>query len=56
MYCNTNQFQELPFCGPHAKPHGARGLINNYNVRFDPKLGHGIFAIIRITCSCIVCT
>ena len=24
MYCNTNQFPELPFCGPHSKPHGAR--------------------------------
>ena len=26
MYCNTNQFSTLPFCGPHSKPHGARGL------------------------------
>ena len=21
MYCDTNQFSELPFCGPHPKPH-----------------------------------
>ena len=22
MYCDTNQFPALPFCGPHPKPHG----------------------------------
>ena len=21
IYCNTNQFPELPFCGTHSKPH-----------------------------------
>ena len=26
MYCNTNQLPELPFCGPHSKPHRARGM------------------------------
>ena len=26
MYCNTNQFPELSFCGPHSKHHGARRL------------------------------
>ena len=26
MYCNTNQFPALPFCGPYSKPHGARGI------------------------------
>ena len=26
IYCNTNQFPELSFCGSHPKPHGARGL------------------------------
>ena len=26
MYCNTNQFPELPFYGPHSKPRG-RGRI-----------------------------
>ena len=25
IYCDTNQYPELPFCGPHPKPHGARG-------------------------------
>ena len=25
MYYNTNKFTELSFCGPHSKPHGARG-------------------------------
>ena len=38
MYCNKNQFPELPFCGPHSKPHGARGLGKHYHLRFDPKL------------------
>ena len=41
MYCNTNQFPELLFCGPHSKPHGARGSSNHYNLRFDPKTRHG---------------
>ena len=22
MYCNTNQFPTLPYCGSHPKPHG----------------------------------
>ena len=42
MYCNTNQFPELPFCGPHSKPHGARGMIKHYCFRFDPKIGMGV--------------
>ena len=56
MYCDTNQFPALPFCGSHPKPHGARGLINHCNLRFDPKLDHGICAIRRIPCSCVACT
>ena len=35
IYCNKNQFPSLPFCGPHPKPHGARGLRNNYHLRSD---------------------
>ena len=42
MYCNTNQFPELPFCGPHYKTHGTRDLINHYHFHFDPKLGKGV--------------
>ena len=56
MYCDTNQFPALPFCGPHSKPRGARGLSKHYHLRFDPKLGHGICAIFRITCSSVGCT
>ena len=56
MYCNTNQFPELPFCGPNSKPRGARGLSNYYHLRFDPKLGNGICAILRIPCACVACT
>ena len=41
---------------PHSKPHGAMGLGKHYNFRFDPKLGNGVYAIIHISCSCVVCT
>ena len=56
MYCDTNQFLALSFCGSHPKPHGARGLGNNYHISFDPKLSHGICAIRRIPCACVACT
>ena len=56
MYCDTNQFPTLPFCGPHTKPYGARGLSKNYHVRFDPKLDHCICVIRRIPCACVGCT
>ena len=49
-------FPELPFCGPHPKHHGARGLIKHYHLRFDPKLGHGVCVICRIPCACVSCT
>ena len=55
FYCNTNQFPKLPFCGPHSKPHGARGLSKHYHFQFDPKLGMGEFAIRRIPCACVAC-
>ena len=41
MYCNKNQFLALPLCGPHYKPHGARGMSKHFNLRFDTKLGMG---------------
>ena len=56
MYCNKNQFPVLPFCGPHSKPHGARGLGKHYHLRFDPKLGMGKCAILCIPCACVPCT
>ena len=56
MYCKINQFTALKFCGPHSKPHGARGLSKNYHLYFDPKLGNGICAIRRTPRACIVCT
>ena len=56
IYCDINQFPTLPFCGPHSKPHGARGSIKHYHLRFDPQLGHGICAICRIPCACVGCT
>ena len=56
MYCNTNKFLALPFCGPYSKPHGTRGLIKHYHLRFDPKLGMGLCAIFRIPCAGVACT
>ena len=53
---HTNQFPTLPFCGPHSKPHGARGLGKHYHLRFDPKLGMGVCAIRRIPFVCVACT
>ena len=44
IYCNTNQLPSLSFCGPNYNPHGARGLRNNYHLRFDPKLSNGVCA------------
>ena len=56
IYCDTNQLPALPFCGPHPKPRGARGLSKHYHLRFDPKLGHGMCAILCIMCACVAFT
>ena len=56
MYCNTNQFPELSFCGLYYKPHGARGLSKHYHFSFDPKIGMGICEIHRIPCAYVACT
>ena len=56
MYCDTNQFPVLPFCGSHPKPHGERGLVKYYHIHFDPNLGHYICTILRIACACVACT
>ena len=56
MYCNKNQLPELPFYGPHCKPHCTRGLSTHYHLCFDPKLGNGICAIHCIPCACVACT
>ena len=53
MYCNTNQFPEIPFCCPHYKPRGARELSKNYNLSFDPKLENDICTIPLIPCTCV---
>ena len=55
-YCNTSQFPELSFCGPHSKPHGANVLSKHYNLRFYPKLGMGKCAIFCMPCACVSCT
>ena len=56
IYCTTNQFPALPFCGPHSKPHGARELIKHYHLSFDPKLGNVVCEILLIPCACVACT
>ena len=56
IYCNTKQFPELPYRGPHPKPHGNRGLSKYYHLRFDPKLGHVKCEIRHIPCACVACT
>ena len=56
IYCNKNQFQALPSCGPYHKPHVSRGLSKHYHLRFDPKLGMGVCEIRRIPCACVACT
>ena len=55
MYCNTNKFPELPFCGPHSKTHGERGLSMYYHLSFGPKLGNGVCAVLHIPCACVTC-
>ena len=52
MYWNKNQLIALPFCGRYFKPCGARGMSNNYHLRFDSKLGNGVCTILRIPCDC----
>ena len=56
MYCNTNQFPTLSFCGQNSKPHDARGLSKHHHIRFYPKLGIGICAMCHITRACVACT
>ena len=56
MYCNTNQFPDLSFCGSHFKPHGERGLSKYYHCRYDPKLGMVVCENFRIPCDCVACT
>ena len=56
IYCKTNELPELPFCGPHPKPHSARGFSKHHYSCFDPKIGHGICAISNIPYACVPCT
>ena len=34
IYCNTNQFPVLTFCGPHSKHHGTRGMSMHYHEHY----------------------
>ena len=56
IYFDTNQLPALTFCGPQPKPNDAMGLSKHYHLSFDPKLGHVICEICRISCDCVACT
>ena len=56
MYCTTNQFTELQFCGPHNKPNVSPRLGESYHTNFDPKIGHGTRSINYNNCECYQCT
>ena len=56
IYCNTNQFSALPFCGPHSIPYGARGLSKHYHLCFNTKLGNNVCEIFCIPCAYVACT
>ena len=56
MYCDTNKFPTLQFCGSHPNPHGSRELGKHYHLCFDPNLGYGICSVRRITFACVACT
>ena len=52
MYCSKSQFTELNFLGKQNTPNDVRGLCKHYHIRFYPKIGHGTYAICRISCAC----
>ena len=55
MSCNSTQFSELKFCGPHTKPYGVSGLSNNDHFSLDDKLVQGICEIQQIQCAHVAC-
>ena len=56
MSCGTTNFPALPFCGPHVKLYGVRGLSKHYHLQLEPKLGYGKCAIRRMPFSFVACT
>ena len=55
IYSATNWFTELKSQVLHNKPHGVRGLVKHYHMRFYPQLGHGTCATCCIPCDCTSC-
>ena len=53
--CTETNTPKCLFFGPHAKPHGVRGLSGHYCLRLYPKLGHGKCVMRKIPCACISC-
>ena len=56
MSCATTQFPELPFCIPHAKLHGVRGLSKHYHLQLDPLFGNGKCETRCIPCAYKACS
>ena len=52
MRCNNNCFPSFHVIKGKILPYGSKEILRNYHYRSDPKLGPGIVAIRRITCSC----
>ena len=46
----------ITFFGAHSKTYRARGLSKHYFLRFDQKLGNGVYAICCIPYACVACT
>ena len=56
MQWNNKMFPSLNDINGKPPPYGSKGILRHYHYRSDPKLGPGIFSIIRIPCNCHTCT
>ena len=56
MRWNNKVFPLLNIIDGKKFPYVSKGILRHYHYRSDQKLGPGIVAIIRISCSCHDCT
>ena len=52
----NKSFPSLNVINGKTSPYAIKVILRHYHYQSDPKLGPGIVAIIRITCSCYDCT
>ena len=53
MSFSAEVFHKIPHNNQHnTNPYCGQGLIQNYHLNFDPKLGQGNCTIRRIPCAC----